>query len=189
MIRRGSTRLVCVVPVRSFWWFSEPFLGNFLGEISRPFSWGFVGGYIHEPFVVLFSLIPPPNPWEKGLNFGVFVVLGFGVFLAEILRFHLIQRVLVDHNLAMEWPWGVPTIPKVLFGSVERIRRSGVDPWVLFILSCRGYTGLTGALDRPDRCEPLVGFASGELLNPCVFGLCCCWSVLGQFGVVLLGFV
>jgi hypothetical protein len=34
-----------------------------------------------------------------------------------------------------------------------------------------------------------VGFDSGELLVPCVFGLCCCWSVLGLFGVVLLGFV
>jgi hypothetical protein len=34
-----------------------------------------------------------------------------------------------------------------------------------------------------------VGFVSGELLGSCVFGLCCCWSVLGQFGVALLGFV
>jgi hypothetical protein len=34
-----------------------------------------------------------------------------------------------------------------------------------------------------------VGFASGELLNPCVFGSGCCWSVIGLFGVVLLGFV
>jgi hypothetical protein len=56
---------------------------------------------MHEPFVVLFPLIPLPNPWEKGLDFGVFIILGFGVFLAEILRFLLIQRVLVDHNLAM----------------------------------------------------------------------------------------
>jgi hypothetical protein len=50
-------------------------------------------------------------------------------------------------------------------------------------------TGLTGALDRYDRCKTFVGFASGDLLDPCVFGLCCCWSVLGRFGVVLLGFV
>jgi hypothetical protein len=113
---------------------------------------------MHEPFVVLFLLIPLPNPWGKGLDFGVFVVLGFMVFFAEILRFLLIQRVLVDHNLAMECPWGVPTIPKVLFRSVERIGRSGVgfggvDPRVLFIPSCPGYTGLTGALDWSDRCD------------------------------------
>jgi hypothetical protein len=49
----------------------------------RLFSWGFVGVCMHQPFVVLFSLIPLPNLWEKGLDFGVFVVLGFFVFLAE----------------------------------------------------------------------------------------------------------
>jgi hypothetical protein len=60
---------------------------------------------------------------------------------------------------------------------------------VLFIPSCPGYTGLTGALDQSNRCEPLVGFALGELLDSCVFGSWCCWSVLGLFGVGLLGFV
>jgi hypothetical protein len=60
---------------------------------------------------------------------------------------------------------------------------------VLFIPSCPGHTGLTGALDRSDRCESLVGFDSGELLDPCVFGSWCCWSVLDLLGVGLLGFV
>jgi hypothetical protein len=83
--------------------------------------------------------------------------------------------------------------PKVLCESVERIRRSGVvfggvDPRVLFIPSCPGVTG-TGALDWSDLCNPYVGFASGDLPDPCVFWLCCCWSVLGRFGVVLFGFV
>jgi hypothetical protein len=50
-------------------------------------------------------------------------------------------------------------------------------------------TGLTGALDWSDRCEPFVGFRSGDLADSCVFGLCCCWSVLGRFRVVFLGFV
>jgi hypothetical protein len=59
---------------------------------------------------------------------------------------------------------------------------------VLFIPSCPGYTGLTGALDRSDRCESLVGFASGELLDSCVFGSWSCWSVLGRFGVGLFRF-
>jgi hypothetical protein len=135
----------------------------------------FVGGYMHEPCVVLFPLIPLPNPWEKGLDFGVFDVLGFGVFLAEILRFLLIQWVLVDHNLAMECPWGVPTIPKVLFGSVKRIGRSvvgfgGVDLQVLFIPSCPGLTGLTGA---SDRSEPFCGFCLEWLACPV-----CHWVVL-----------
>jgi hypothetical protein len=65
----------------------------------------------------------------------------------------------------------------------------GVDPRVLFIPSCPGLTGLTGVCDRSDRCMPLVGFASGELLDSCVFGSWCCWSILGLFGVVLLGFM
>jgi hypothetical protein len=51
----------------------------------------------------------------------------------------------------------------------------GVDPRVLFIPSCPGMTGLTGAIDQPDRCEPFVGFSLGDLLDLCVFGLCCCW--------------
>jgi hypothetical protein len=59
---------------------------------------------------------------------------------------------------------------------------------VLFNPSCPGLTGLTNVCDRSDWCMPLVGFASGELLDSCVFGLWCFWSVLGLFGVVLLGF-
>jgi hypothetical protein len=83
---------------------------------------------------------------------------------------------LVDKIMARESSCGVPIIPKVLFKSVERFGRSkfgfeGVDPRALFIPSCPGYTGLTGALDQSDRCESLVGFASGELLDSCVFGV------------------
>jgi hypothetical protein len=100
------------------WWFSW---GGF-----ETFLFGIWWGCIHEPFMVLFPLSPLPNSWVKGLNFGVFVVLGLVVFLVEILRFLLIQRVLVDHNLAMECPWGVPTILEVLCESMERIERSGV---------------------------------------------------------------
>jgi hypothetical protein len=28
---------------------------------------------------------------------------------------------------------------------------------------------MTGALDQSDRCEPFVGFASGELLDLCLW--------------------
>jgi hypothetical protein len=45
----------------------------------------------------------------------------------------------------------------------------GVDPRVLFIPSCLGYTSLTDALDRSDCCEPFVGFTSGELSNSCLW--------------------
>jgi hypothetical protein len=36
-------------------------LGGFLGVFSGPCSWGFGGGCMCEPFVVLFPLIPLPN--------------------------------------------------------------------------------------------------------------------------------
>jgi hypothetical protein len=65
----------------------------------------------------------------------------------------------------------------------------GVDPRVPFISSCPGLTGLTGVRERSDWCRPLVGFASGELLDSCVSRSWCCWSVFVLFGVVLLGFV
>jgi hypothetical protein len=193
MIRRGSSRLCCVVLGCSWWWFPEPSLGGFLGVFSGPCSWGFDGGNLWEPFVVLWPVIPLPNLWVKGLDFGVFGVLGLEEFLAGFLRFLLIWQVLVDKIMAMDFSWGVPIIPKVLFKSVEWFGRSkfgfGVDPRVLFIPSCPNYTGLTGALDRSDRCKSLVRSASGELLDSCVFGSWCCWSVFGLFGVVLLGFV
>jgi hypothetical protein len=161
---------------------------------SGPCSWGFVGGNLWEPFVVLWPVIPLPNSWVKGLDFGVFSVLGLEEVFAGVLRFLLIWQVLVDKIMAMDSSWGVPIIPNVLFKFVERFGRSkfgfgGVDPLVLFIPSCPGYTGLTGALDRSNRCKLPMGFASGELLDSCVFGSWCCWSVLGLFGVVLLGLV
>jgi hypothetical protein len=50
----------------------------------------------------------------------------------------------------MDSSLGVHNIPKVLFKSVERFEIlrfgfGGVDPRVLFIPSCPGYTGLIGA--------------------------------------------
>jgi hypothetical protein len=40
----------------------EAFSWCFLRAISRLFSLRFVGGYMHEPFMVLFPLISLPNP-------------------------------------------------------------------------------------------------------------------------------
>jgi hypothetical protein len=79
---------------------------------------------------------------------------------------------------------------------VERIGRSGVgfrgvDPRALFIPSCPGTTGMTGALDRSDRCEPLVGFVSGELLGSClwvVLLLVSSWPVWCCFAWLCEGF-
>jgi hypothetical protein len=132
MIRRGSSRPCCVVLGCSWWWFSEPSIGGFLGLFSGPCSWGFDGGNLWEPFVVLWAVIHLPNPWVKGLDFGVFGVLGLEEFLAGFLQFLLFEQVLVRLNLAMDSSWGVPTVPKVLFKPVKRFGRTrlgfgGVD--------------------------------------------------------------
>jgi hypothetical protein len=58
---------------------------------------------------------------------------------------------------------------------------------LLFIPSCLGVTCLTG--DRSDRCKAFVGFALGECFGEFSIVLCCCWSVLGRFRGVWLGFV
>jgi hypothetical protein len=172
---------------RLFWWFSEPSIGGFLGVFSGPCSWGFDGGNMWEPFVVLLPLIPLPNPWVKGLDFGGFGVLGLEVFLVGFLRFLLIWQVLVDINLAMDSPWGVPTIPKVLLKSVDWFRRSrfgfgGVDPRVLFILRSPGHTGLTGASHRSDQCNPRWVFARVNIWVCSLLFRVAAISSLVQFG-------
>jgi hypothetical protein len=52
--------------------------------------------------VVLWAVIPLPNPRVKGLDFGVFGVLGLEEFLAGFFRFPLIWQVLVDKIMVME---------------------------------------------------------------------------------------
>jgi hypothetical protein len=140
-----------------------------------------------EPFMVLFPLIPLPNPWVKGLDFGVFDALGLEEFLAGFLWFLLIWQVWVDINLAMDSPWGFPTIPKDLHKSVERFGRSGfgfggVDPRVLFIPRSPGHTSLTGASHRSDRCRSLLGFAQVNVWVSSLPSRVAAVSSLGQFG-------
>jgi hypothetical protein len=60
-------------------------------------------------------LISLPNLQVKGLNFGVFRVLGLEVFLRVDFRFLLIESVLGTELLAKGSPRGTPTIPKVSF--------------------------------------------------------------------------
>jgi hypothetical protein len=144
--------------------------------------------------VVLWAVIPLPNPWVKGLDFGVFHVLWLEVLLAGFLRVLFFGQVLVGLNLAMDSSWGVTIVPKVLFKLVERFGRSrlgfgGVDPRVLFISSCPGYTGFTGVRDRSDRCNPWWVFCSGEHLDVFAVVMCCScfefgsvWRSVGLIG-------
>jgi hypothetical protein len=59
VVRQGLDVLFSVVLGGDF---SEPSLGEFFGLFSGPLSWGFDGGYLWEPFVVLWAVIPLPNP-------------------------------------------------------------------------------------------------------------------------------
>jgi hypothetical protein len=124
MIRCGSSRFRCVVHGCFWWWFSVPSLDDFLEVFSGPCSWGFDGGNLWEPFVVLWAVIPLPNPWVKGLDFGGFGVLGLEVLLRVDFRFLLIEWVLETELLAKGSPRRSQTIPKVSLWSVERIGRS-----------------------------------------------------------------
>jgi hypothetical protein len=70
---------------------------------------------------------------------------------------------------------------------VERFGRSrlgfgGVDPRVLFIPSCPRYTGLTGALDRSDQCNPWWVFARVNVWLCSLLSYVIAVSSLGQFG-------
>jgi hypothetical protein len=133
-----------------------PSLGDFLGVFSGPCSWGFDGGNLWEPFVVLWVVIPLPNPWVKGLNFGGFRVLGLEALLRVGFRFFLIEWVLGTDILAKGSPRGTTTIPKVSLWFVERIGRSiggSVEffPWTMFFPTIHAKTGLTGFPNRSNR--------------------------------------
>jgi hypothetical protein len=60
---------------------------------------------------------------------------------------------------------------------------------VLFIPSCPGYTGLTGALDRSDRCNPQLVFARVNVWVCSLLSCVAAVSSLGQFGGRLACFV
>jgi hypothetical protein len=65
---------------------------------------------------------------------------------------------------------------------------------VLFIPSCPGYTGLTGALDRSDRCNPWWVFARVNVWVSFLLSCVGAVSSLGQFGgrlacLVIWGFL
>jgi hypothetical protein len=104
-----------------------------------------------------FPFDSPPKSVVKEAWFWGFLGSRIRGVLGEISSILSILNVLVDQILAMEGPWCVPTIPKVLHRSVERFGTSGVgfggvDPRVLFIPERPSWpvwqvllTGLTGA--------------------------------------------
>jgi hypothetical protein len=123
-------------PVFLFGDFQSLFLAIFLRRFWDLSLWDLVGNIFMSPFEILFPLIPLPNPWVKGLNFGVFVVLGLVVFLAEILRFlcwrkirtlrqaHSKPNKLASHakrfqDVPVNFPWKLTKDKVVKFQSLE----------------------------------------------------------------------
>jgi hypothetical protein len=194
MIRRGSSRLGCVVSVRSFWWFSEPFPGDFLGAILRPFTWGFGGGYMLEPFVVLFPFDSPPKYVSKGARFWGFRCARFRYVLGGISLIPLGIESFSGPNLGYGVPMRCscyPQSPAQIRGAIWEIRSWIWGSWPAGVVHPE-----LPMRDRSNWCSwpvwpmlALCGICLGELLcSCCVFPLSYC-LVHGLFGVVLLGFV
>jgi hypothetical protein len=132
MIRHGSSRLVCIPPVFPFWWFSEPFLGIFVGKFWGRFFVGFLLDVMYEDVVPLCLVILLQQTLGNSFNLGVFSGFLGKVFLRVDFRFVLIEWVLGTELLTKGSPRGTPAITKVSLWSVERIGRS-IDWKVEFI--------------------------------------------------------
>jgi hypothetical protein len=187
MIRRGSSRPCCVVPGCSWLWFSKPSLCVFLGVFSRPFSWGFDGENLLEPFVVLWAVIPLPNSWVKGLNFGVFQVLGLEVFLGWISSIPLFWTsfggIKLGYGLLMRCSYYPQSLVQVR-GAIREI-----EVWIWGSWPAGAVHPELPRLHRSDRCswlvwpvQPLVGFCSGERLGEVAVVLFWGCFEFGQFG-------
>jgi hypothetical protein len=142
--------LVVLFPGCSWWWFSEPSLGGFLGVFSGPCSWGFGGGNFWEPFMVFCPVIPLPNPWVKGLNFRVFGVLGLEEFLAGFLQILLIWQVWWTKS----WLW-TPHEVFLLCQSLDQVRGAirEIEIWIWRSWPAGAVHPELPRLHRSDRCS------------------------------------
>jgi hypothetical protein len=151
---------------------------------------------MHEPFVVLFLLIPLSDPWVKGLDFGVFSVLGVRGTLGGISSIPLDLASFGGQNLGYGLPMRCSYYPQSLAQIRRAIRETrswiwGSWPAGVVHPESPSHNSLTGASHRSDRCRPRLGFCSGEHLGVfAVVPYCCCfefgsvWSSVGLFGVL-----
>jgi hypothetical protein len=87
MIRRGSSRLVCVLPVFPFWLFSEPLLGISVEKFLGHFFEGFLLDVTYEDLVPLCLVILLQQTLRNGFDFGGFCVLCVLEVEARLSRF------------------------------------------------------------------------------------------------------
>jgi hypothetical protein len=152
MIRRGSSRFVCALPVFPFWWFSEPFLGFSLRKFWGRFFEGFLLDVTYEDLVPFCLVILIQQTLRSGFNMVVFGgVLGKVLFRVDF-RFLLIKWVLGIVLLAKGSPRGTPAISKVSPESVERIGHR--SRWWLGFSRGLSSSRLTGLGNRSDRFSP-----------------------------------
>jgi hypothetical protein len=143
--------------------FRSPFLAIFLWRFWDLSLWDLVG-CMHEPFMVLFPLIPFTNLWVSGLNFGVRGVLG-GVSLIplDLAGFGGPNR---GYGMPMRYSYYPQCLVRIR-GAIwrSRFKFGGVDPRVVVHPESPIVTGLTGASYCSDRCRSQLGFCSGERLG------------------------
>jgi hypothetical protein len=91
MIRRGSSRLVCVPPVFPFGDFRGPFLVFPWGSFGGRFFEGLLLDVTYEDLVPLFLVILIQQTLRNGFDLGVFGGFHGKVFLRVDFRFLLIE--------------------------------------------------------------------------------------------------
>jgi hypothetical protein len=100
----------------------------------------------------------PPKSVSKGARFWGFPSSRVRVVLGGISSIPPFWKSFGGIKLGYGLLMSVPITPKSCSSpwrdSEIEVWIWGVDPRVLFIRSCPGYTGLTGALDRSGRCIP-----------------------------------
>jgi hypothetical protein len=161
------------------WRFSWSVFGTFLlGIWWGMYAWTLRGSF---PFH------SPPKSVGEGARFWGFRCSRVRGVLGGISSIPLDLESFGDRNLSMDYPWGVPTIPKVLRKSVEWFGRSGVgfggaDPRVLFIPRAQATpvwpvapTSLTGA-------DPSWVFAQVNIWVSSLLSRVTAVSSSGQFG-------
>jgi hypothetical protein len=142
---------------------------------------------MYEPFVVLFPLISLPNPWAKGLDFGVFGDSRVRGVLGGIFSIPLDLESFGGQKLGYGLPMRCSYYPQ----SLAQIRGAiwEIGSWIWGCWPAGAVHPEKPRPHRSDQClspvwpvQPLLGFCSGEHLGVFVAVPCCCcvrvWVVL-----------
>jgi hypothetical protein len=151
---------------------SHSFFLVIFGALSWRFSWRdfedvslkICWGCMHEPFVVLFPLIPLPNPWEKGLDFWGFRCARVWCVLGGNPSIPLDST---SFWWTITWLWSAHEVFLLSPKSCSNLWSESGDRELDLEELTRGCCKSRAAQAWPvwPVCVPFVGFASGELLD------------------------